>query len=146
MKKVLPLILAFIMLTPSFAQKQGQEKIDSLLAELPNAKEDTNKVKLLNNLSYSYHSINPDIGIKYGEKAISLSHRIGWSRADGNINNYISMSYETKGAFDTAMKFLAIAEKIFINENDKKGISRVYLNQGRIFGRKRRFSKSFKNV
>ncbi|MDZ4756535.1 MAG: hypothetical protein SGJ10_00165, partial [Bacteroidota bacterium] len=41
------------------AQKEGQALIDSLLVQLPKAKEDTNKVKMLNGISFNYYSINP---------------------------------------------------------------------------------------
>ena len=40
---------------PAFAQpKTGQARLDSLLAELPRAKPDTNRVKLLNDISNAY--------------------------------------------------------------------------------------------
>ena len=69
MKKSIYLLIAFLILNIQFliAQKQGQAKIDSLLQELPKAKEDTNKVNLLGALSFKYYPINPDEGIKYGE-------------------------------------------------------------------------------
>jgi len=52
----------------SLAQLQGQGRIDSLLIELPKANEDTNKVKLLIDLSHTYYSINPDDGLKFGKQ------------------------------------------------------------------------------
>lgn len=51
-------------------EKLGQVYIDSLLLRLVDAKEDTNKVNLLNELSISYNLIKPDEGIKFGEESI----------------------------------------------------------------------------
>ena len=70
-----------------YAQKQGQSLIDSLLKELPKQKEDTNKVKLLNSLSYSYPSISPDEGLKYGEQGLDLSTRLDWEKGIASTNN-----------------------------------------------------------
>ena len=72
MKKFLLLIIITICVEKqSRAQLQGQQRIDSLLAQLPKAKEDTNKVKLLIDLSHTYYSINPDEGLKFGKQGIS---------------------------------------------------------------------------
>ena len=77
MKKSIYLLIAFLIFNFQFliAQKQGQARLDSLLQELPKAKEDTNKVNLLNSLSSGYYSINPNEGIKYGEIEIKAIGR-----------------------------------------------------------------------
>ena len=63
MKKFLLLLIITICAgKQSPAQLQGQDRIDSLLSQLPTANEDTNKVKLLIDLSHTYYSINPDVG------------------------------------------------------------------------------------
>jgi len=65
MKKILILIIIVYVHKQSLAQLEGQGRIDSLLGELPKANEDTNKVKLLIDLSHTYYSINPDDGLKF---------------------------------------------------------------------------------
>ena len=45
---------------------RGQAQIDSMLKELPGAKDDTNKVKLLYGLANGYCTIDPGEGIRYG--------------------------------------------------------------------------------
>jgi class 3 adenylate cyclase len=64
----------------AFAQKQGQAFIDSLLRELPKAKEDTNKVKLLNELGAKYNYTKPDEGIKYAQQGMELATRLGYRK------------------------------------------------------------------
>jgi hypothetical protein len=51
-------------------------KLDSLLkAERNYTKEDSNKVKMLNNIAFYLMNNNPDMGIEYAEKAISFAQR-----------------------------------------------------------------------
>ncbi len=107
------------MLTTShvYAQLSGQAKIDSLLAELPKAKGDTNEVKLLTDLSFKYFSINPDLGIEYGEKAIDIAERInyqvGLAQAYNNIGvNYAGGKADYKNALIMYKKALTIYEEI----------------------------------
>ena len=76
---IITILLLLLTLSTShlYAQLQGQARIDSLLKELPIQKEDTNKVKLLNELSYGYWLINPDEGIKYGQNGLELATKLG---------------------------------------------------------------------
>ena len=46
----------------SYAQKQGSDFPDSLKSRIPNAIEDTNKVKLLAGLSFEYFGFNTNLG------------------------------------------------------------------------------------
>jgi hypothetical protein len=66
MKKTI--LLSFVLVAATGlsaeAQKQGQPRIDSLLARIPYASEDTGKVELLNDLCFTYYSINPNEGLK----------------------------------------------------------------------------------
>ena len=65
MKKLFLLfIITSCIMTRSRAQLQGQDRIDSLLAQLPKANEDTGKVKLVIDLSHTYYSIDPDKGLQ----------------------------------------------------------------------------------
>ncbi len=62
------------------AQKQGQAYIDSLLRELPKAKEDTIKVRILNDLGAKYNYTKPDEGVKYAQQGMDLATRLGFRR------------------------------------------------------------------
>jgi len=74
----------------SYATLQGQARIDSLLKELPQQKEDTNKVKLLVELSGCYKTISPDEGIKYDQLSLELATKLGWKKG-------IAATYNTWG-------------------------------------------------
>jgi hypothetical protein len=68
----------------------GQARIDSLEKEIPNAKGDTNHVRLLLGLCASYQYINADKGIDYAEEALEISTKINWM-------NGLVMSYHNLG-------------------------------------------------
>lgn len=97
------LVLFLIIFTNQFllSEKQGQEKLDSLLKVLPNAKNDTAQVSLLAKLSASLQSTNPDNGIKYGKKGVKLAQDLDWEK--GLADNYVSIGLNyTLGKSDFA--------------------------------------------
>src|ERR1700691_2503872 len=96
MKKVVVTILQCWLLITIQAQKQGQERIDSLLQRLPRIGTDSNKVKLLNELSYLYSDVNPSEGIKYGQQALLISVNLDWRKGMADANNRLGMNYYTK--------------------------------------------------
>lgn len=76
-------LLVNLLSFPFFATAQnetGDRHLDSLVGELAKIPEDTNKVLLLDEISYAYVFINPDNGIKYATQAKELSERLGWKR------------------------------------------------------------------
>jgi two-component system NtrC family sensor kinase len=98
MKKLL--FILFVLL-PVFVQAklQGQERIDSLLKELLRAKEDTNKVNLLNSLSYDYRLINTDEGIRYGLLALAQATKISWKKGVARSYHSLGVNYQVKSDY-----------------------------------------------
>src|SRR5437762_495282 len=84
-------------------EKQGQARIDSLLNQLPKAKEDTGKVKLLNDLSATYGYINPDEGIKTGNQGLSLSMKLNWEKGKAAAMNAIGLNFEGRSDYPGAL-------------------------------------------
>ena len=93
MKKLLLLLIIASATGQSHAQLQGQPLIDSLLTQLPKAKEDTTKVMLLNDLSLTFYSINPDEGLKYGEQGLKLAEKLKWKRGMAYAYKVIAGNY-----------------------------------------------------
>ena len=136
MKQLFTIIILFhtVLL---FAQKQDRARIDSLLKELNSDsyqnKEDTNNVKLLNTIAYSYVNIDPAEGIKYGQQGLSLAERLTWNKgiaiADGALGvNYFSRSDYPK-ALEYSLKSLKINEEL----NDKKAMASNFGNIANIY-------------
>ena len=107
----------------SIAQKKDQERIDSLLKVLSNAKEDTNKIKLLNDLSASYSYINSGKGIKAGNQALSLAEKMNWEKGKANAMNSLGTNFEGRSDYPNALKYYFNALKLFEKSGNKEGIA-----------------------
>ena len=70
-------ILLFVLkFQATIAQKEGQELIDSLFAELPKLTEDTNKVKTLAKLCLELSDFNLEKGVEIGNQALKLAEEL----------------------------------------------------------------------
>src|SRR5436190_20913378 len=122
MKKLLLLILIICVEKQSWAQLQGQDRIDSLLVQLPKATEDTNKVKLLIDLSHTYYSINPDEGLKFGKQGLKLAQKLDWKKGIGNSCRTIAGNYGYgKSEYAPALQYSLQALQQFREIGDKLG-------------------------
>jgi len=120
----------------AYSQRSGRALIDSLLNELPKAKEDTGKILLLDNISFSYSIINPDSGLAYANEEMSLSGRLKWkpgiARAYACLGiNYAALSQPGK-ALEYDTKALKLSQEL-ANRHSIAGnmanISLVYMSQ-----------------
>ena len=66
---ILIVFLWGVCLAPRYSNAQNRElaKLELLQEQLKTALEDTNKVNLLQSISYQYNFINPELGVEYGE-------------------------------------------------------------------------------
>lgn len=127
---IFPLLVASVRTS---GQKQGQPLIDSLLKELPIQKEDTNKVKLLNDLSFAYNTINPNEGLKYGQQSMEIAEKLDWKKGISGANNNLGVNYESKSDYPKAMEYFQQALKMYEEMRSKQGIASVTGNIGIIY-------------
>jgi len=128
----------FIIITSNLsANLKGQAIIDSLISELPNFEQDTNKVNLLSILSFSLYSSNPDKGIEYGIMGVDLAKKLNWKNGLADCYNSIGVNYSygkynLEMAIDYYFKSLEINKEIE-NKNGVAGnlgnIAMIYKNQ-----------------
>jgi len=132
MKKILLLfIITFFVMNQLSAQLQGQDRIDSLLRQLPKANEDSNKVKLLIDLSHTYYSINPDEGLKYGKQGLALAEKLDWKKGMANACRTIAGNYGYgKSDYPAALKYSSQALQLFLEIGDKTGTARILGDMG----------------
>jgi tetratricopeptide (TPR) repeat protein len=113
------------------AQRQGQDRIDSLLVDLPKSHEDTNKVKLLIDLSHTYYSINPDEGLRYGKSALALAEKLAWKKGIANAYRTIAGNYGFgKSDYATALEYSLKGLQQFREIRDKTGTARMLSDIG----------------
>jgi len=132
MKKLLLLIIITGQVRQqSLAQLQGQERIDSLLGQLPKANDDTNKVKLLVDLSHTFYSINPDEGLKFGQQGLALAKKLEWKKGMANACRTIAGNYGFgKSDYAAALKYSLQSLQQFEEIGDKLGTARILSDIG----------------
>ncbi len=111
----------------------GQAKLDSLLAELPKAKGDTNEVNLLSSLSFAYNRINPDKGIEYGEKGLKLSKKIKWKKGEAASYNSLGANNYYKSNYPKVLEHWGKALKINEELGNKNGVAGNLGNMGNVY-------------
>lgn len=136
MKKSLHLIIVlFFHFNFCEAQRSDQAKIDSMINLLTSAKDDTNKVKLLTEISYSYPYTNPNAGIQYGNEAMQLAKKLNWIEGIASANYAIGGNYINKADYANALKYDYESLKIYEKLNDKpkqamllRNLWKLYIN------------------
>jgi signal transduction histidine kinase len=109
---------------PAFAQpKAGQARLDSLLAELPRAKPDTNQVNLLNQISLAYVVMNPREGIIYARKSLALARRLTWKKGMAAAYRRLGSAYWSLADYLQGLTAYLSGLKIAEELNDKSQIS-----------------------
>lgn len=128
MKKSYTLLCIFFSVLSSIAQKQGEARIDSMLAVLLKMDDDSNKVELLNSISYDYYSRNPGEGLKYGKQALSLAEKLGWKIGVGESYKNIGNIYWAKSDYPKALDYYFKALHVNEEINYKRGIAKCLTN------------------
>ena len=129
-----------------YAQKKGQALIDSFITELNAARyknnEDTNKVKLLSNLSYNYSHVNPAEGIKYGQQGLDLATKLQWDKGVATTNNSIGNNYLSLAEFPKALEYFQVALKTHEKIGNKKAVLSTASNIGLAYGQQGNYPKA----
>jgi len=120
-----------------FARLQGLSLTDSLIKVLPGITKDTEKVNLLNRISFAFYGVSNDSGIKYGQEALVLALKANWKKGIAISHNSIAMFLDNKGDIEGALKHYAESGKIvevlkddYLLSNLRNNIGLVYLHQG----------------
>jgi len=142
MKHALIFFFIFFSQFTSFGQKQGQAKIDSLILVLDKSVADTNRVILLNDLSYSLSNINPDKGLVYAEEALKLSEQLLYYNGKAQAFSNYGLNLTSKGDYSRALenhfKALSIQEKL----GNKQNVAVCYSNIGVVYNNQPNLDKA----
>jgi len=124
---------------------QSHENIDSLLQLLKTAKEDTNKVNLLNSLSNGYCFIGEyDIARKYSAAALQLSEKTDYKmgRVRAYLNTGVPYFYEDN--YSKALENYNAALAICKKNNFQRGVMACYSNIGLVYTYQRKYAEAIK--
>ena len=92
MKKFVLIILLMVM-NVSFALNKENTIVDSLKTALTKTKNDTTRVKILNELSKNNFYRTPKIGIKYSTEALQLARKINWKKGIAQAYTNLGICY-----------------------------------------------------
>lgn len=141
--RLLMLLLISLSANVSFAQpSQGQQRLDSLLREIPKMKEDTNAAKVMRQISSIYWYVNPDQGLKWGYRSLALAKKLGSRKAEGGAYNVIGNNYFYKGDYPKALELMLQALSIAEETGDKKLAFIANGNIGNIYHGLKNYSAS----
>jgi class 3 adenylate cyclase/Tfp pilus assembly protein PilF len=118
---------------PSFSQNIELAKVELLKEKLKSVKEDTNKVKLLESISFQYKYIDPEVGLEYGEQSLALAKKLGWDNRLNEIYNSIGSNLFVIGNFDRALKYFNLALELNLKAKNEKEIANNYGNIGNVY-------------
>jgi tetratricopeptide (TPR) repeat protein len=134
MRKLFLLLFLAIATFSSRAQRQGQPLIDSLTTQLSKAKEDTNKVMLLNDLGLAYYSINPDEGLKFAGQGLSLAEKLDWKKGMAYAYKVIAGNYGYgKADYVQALDYSFKSLQQFTELEDKIGTAKILGDIGVVY-------------
>lgn len=92
-------------ITVTVAQKQGQELTDSLIKQIPFAKNDTATARLYKAVADSYIHNNPVKAREYANKGLALAVKMNWSKGIAVFNSIIATIFNDAGAYDSAVYY-----------------------------------------
>ncbi|WP_420151835.1 tetratricopeptide repeat-containing sensor histidine kinase [Spirosoma sp.] len=115
---------------PALAQKQGRALIDSLVAELPKAGNDTVKGRLYRVIADESFFVNVDQALQYSKLGLLHTTRMKWDRGIGVFNSYIGRSYSDKGNYDSCQYYFLKAIAIYKRLGDTWNLASTTNNLG----------------
>ena len=129
------LLLCFLLLSSAatWAQLEGRAKIESLQTKLVKSAEDTGRVTIYVEMSKTYKDINPDTGIMYGNKALSLAMELKSDYHIARSYGMLGTNYEAHADYPTALSYYIKSLAIFEARKDSAKIAQVSGNIGNIY-------------
>ncbi|MGZ3898811.1 MAG: tetratricopeptide repeat-containing sensor histidine kinase [Bacteroidia bacterium] len=125
----------------------GQEsKIDSLQTLIKTDKEDTSKVKHLNQLSWSQKSISLyKEALESLNKALDIGQRANYKKGIADSYNLIGVVYLEQGDYNHALENYMLAMEMRKETGDSRGIAALYNNIGLVEQSKGNYGKALEN-
>ena len=127
----------------AFAQ---QTFTDSLRQLLTTAKEDTNKVKLYNDLAWELKVGEPDQARQYLENSLLLARKLGYRQGEAQACNNRGVVEIIHNDPELAKEYMQKALDIRQDLGDKKGVASLYNNIGNLEDELGNFETAIENL
>lgn len=112
----------------AFAQKQGQELIDSLIKELPKIQNDTLKARTYRRIADELFFIDTDKALYYSQLGLHHTTKMPWKRGIGVFTSAIGRAYSDKGMYDSCQYYFQKALVVYREIDDKWNMASTYNN------------------
>jgi tetratricopeptide (TPR) repeat protein len=142
MKKLYIFLFTAFPLLLSAQSTNSSPLIDSILQELPLAKNDTNKVKSLDLLSFTYAKVDPDAGLKYAAQAKELSEKLEWKKGIASAWSDMGINYEAKSDHAKAIANDLKALDLYETLGQKQSMAGVLANISLVYLAQANYSKA----
>ncbi|MFN8358012.1 MAG: tetratricopeptide repeat-containing sensor histidine kinase [Spirosomataceae bacterium] len=116
--------------TVSFAQLQGQARLDSLLQALPRASNDTLKARTYNRIVNEYFLSNIDKALYYSRIGLAHARKMKWKKGVGVFLGNIGRAYSEMGRYDSCVYYYNQEATIYREIGEKKNLANTYNNLG----------------
>lgn len=126
------------------------QSVDSLVAQLPQAKNDIEKADLLNDIADGYKSSDPPRMGEYAAKALELSRKIKYKAAEGYALLNLGNAGILSGNYAEALKRFTAAQTVFESEyaanpkeeKVKAGLAKAYGSIGIVFSEQSNYARA----
>lgn len=129
-----------------YAQDKQQAHIDSLAGQLSEARNDTNKVKQLDLISFACSTVDPDKGIRYANEAKKLSEELGWKKGVARANSDLGINYKEKSDYEKALEYDRLALEQYRLLGMKSSMAGVLANMSLVCLAKSDYPEALKNA
>jgi signal transduction histidine kinase len=114
----------------AYGQKEGRALIDSLISELPKAKNDTLKGRLYKRIADEYFFIDTKSALAYAKRGLAHVEAMPWERGIGVFNVAIARAFSDMGNLDSCMYHNQRALAVFRNMGDTYNMATTFNNIG----------------
>lgn len=126
----------------TYSQDQNSESVATLKIKLQKTIADTTKINILNEIASTYKYSNPQEGLKYGRKALSLSNNLNWEKGMAEANENLGICYQTESNYTEATNHLQKALKLYTQIPKKSAISGTLKNIALVYLAKKKYPEA----
>ena len=129
--RILTVMLA-LLFTSFYAngQREGQVLIDSLVSELPKAKNDTLKGRLYKRIAEEYFFVDTRKALAYARLGLAHVQEMHWERGLGVFNLAIARAFSDMGDVDSCLFYSQRALEVFRKMGDTYNMATTFNNIG----------------
>ena len=113
MKRLVTILLLFSLLITTSGQQDLKQRLETTT-------NDTLRLKLLGDLTFSYVETNSDSAYYYGEQTTTLGRKLGYRLSEAFAMNLMGYALMNKGNYPRALQVLLMAFQI---ANDLTGLA-----------------------